>query len=113
VLAHFILALRNAGIPASITEYLALLRGMKEGVADYNVDDFYHLSRAALVKDERHLDRFDRVFGEVFKGLEQAEGEGFDELCGSCRRNGSARWRRSCSTRRRRQRSRRPAASTS
>ncbi len=80
MLAHFILALRNAGIPASITEYLALLRGMKEGVADYNVDDFYHLSRAALVKDERHLDRFDRVFGEVFKGLEQAESEGFDEL---------------------------------
>ncbi|MBL6079086.1 VWA domain-containing protein [Belnapia sp. T18] len=53
---------------------------MKAGVADYNVDDFYHLSRAALVKDERHLDRFDRVFGEVFKGLEAPEGEGFDTL---------------------------------
>ena len=49
--------------------------GMKEGVADYNVDDFYHLSRATLVKDERHLDRFDRVFGEVFKGLEPPEGD--------------------------------------
>ncbi len=75
MLAHFILALRTAGIPASITEYLTLLRGMKEGVADYSVDDFYHLSRAALVKDERHLDRFDRVFGEVFKGLEPPEGD--------------------------------------
>jgi uncharacterized protein with von Willebrand factor type A (vWA) domain len=74
MLAHFIFALRSAGIPASITEYLTLLRGMKEGVADYNVDDFYHLSRATLVKDERHLDRFDRVFGEVFKGLEPPEG---------------------------------------
>ena len=73
--ATFILALRQAGLPASITEYLALLRAMKAGVADYSVDDFYHLSRAALVKDERHLDRFDRVFGEVFKGLEPPEGD--------------------------------------
>jgi hypothetical protein len=75
MLAHFILALRTAGIPASLTEYLTLLRGMKEGVADYNVDDFYHLSRATLVKDERHLDRFDRVFGEIFKGLEPPAGD--------------------------------------
>src|SRR3954465_299050 len=75
MLAQFILALRSAGIPASITEYLTLLRGMKEGVTDYSVDDFYHLSRATLVKDERHLDRFDRVFGEVFKGLESPEGD--------------------------------------
>ncbi len=73
--ATFILALRQAGLPASVTEYLALLRAMKVGVADYSVDDFYHLSRAALVKDERHLDRFDRVFGEVFKGLEPPEGD--------------------------------------
>ena len=71
----FIAALRAAGIPASLTEYLVLLGAMKAGVAEYSVDDFYHLSRAALVKDERHLDRFDRVFGEVFKGLEPPEGE--------------------------------------
>jgi uncharacterized protein with von Willebrand factor type A (vWA) domain len=80
MLAHFILALRTAGIPASITEYLTLLRGMKENVADYSVDDFYHLSRATLVKDERHLDRFDRVFGEVFKGLEPPEGDPQQEI---------------------------------
>jgi uncharacterized protein len=73
--ATFVLALRAAGLPASITEYLTLLRAMQAGVADYNVDDFYHLSRATLVKDERHLDRFDRVFGEVFKGLEPPEGD--------------------------------------
>ena len=35
-----------------------------------SVEDFYYLSRAALVKDERHLDKFDQVFGHVFKGLE-------------------------------------------
>jgi uncharacterized protein with von Willebrand factor type A (vWA) domain len=75
VFAPFILALRAAGVPASIMEYLALLRAMKEGVAQFSVDDFYHLCRAALVKDERHLDRFDRVFGEIFKGLETPAGE--------------------------------------
>ena len=74
--AQFVLALRDAGVPASITEYLILLGAMRAGVADYSVEDFYYLSRAALVKDERHLDRFDRVFGQVFRGLEAAtEGE--------------------------------------
>ncbi len=34
------------------------------------IDEFYYLSRTALVKDERNLDKFDRVFGHVFKGLE-------------------------------------------
>ncbi len=70
--AQFVLALREAGVPASITEYLTLLGAMRAGVADYSVEDFYYLSRAALVKDERHLDRFDRVFGQVFRGLEAA-----------------------------------------
>ena len=76
----FLFALRKAGVPASTTEYLALLRAMKAGVAEYNVEDFYYLSRATLVKDERHLDRFDRVFGEVFKGLEPPEGEVTGEI---------------------------------
>ncbi len=72
--AQFVLALREAGVPASITEYLTLLGAMRAGVADYSVEDFYFLSRAALVKDERHLDRFDRVFGQVFRGLEAPAG---------------------------------------
>ncbi len=80
MLATFILKLREGGLPASITEYLSLLGAMKAGVADYNIDDFYYLSRTALVKDERHLDRFDRIFGEFFKGLEPPEGEEPREL---------------------------------
>ena len=72
--APFLLALRGAGLPVSVTEYLALMGAMREGVAEYSVEDFYFLSRAILVKDERHLDRFDRVFAEAFKGLEAAEG---------------------------------------
>jgi uncharacterized protein with von Willebrand factor type A (vWA) domain len=72
---RFFLELRQAGVPTSIKEYLVLLEAMKSGVADFNVEDFYYLSRAVLVKDERHLDRFDVVFGEIFKGLEKPEGD--------------------------------------
>lgn len=78
--APFILALRAGGVPASITEYLSLLGAMQAGVADFSVEDFYFLARAALVKDERHLDRFDRIFGECFKGLERPEGPAVEEL---------------------------------
>jgi uncharacterized protein with von Willebrand factor type A (vWA) domain len=73
--ASLITQLRGAGLPVSITEYLTLLGAMRANVAEYSVDDFYFLSRATLVKDERHLDRFDRVFAEVFKGLEKVEGQ--------------------------------------
>jgi hypothetical protein len=71
--ATFLLSLKQAGLPVSVTEYLTLMGAMHAGIAEYSIDDFYYLSRAALVKDERLLDRFDRVFGECFKGLEPAE----------------------------------------
>ena len=67
---NFFFELRNVGVPVSLKEYLTLMDAMKAGVASYRVEDFYYLSRAALVKDERNLDRFDRVFGSVFKGRE-------------------------------------------
>jgi uncharacterized protein with von Willebrand factor type A (vWA) domain len=66
--------LRKAKVPVSLNEYLTLLEGMAAGVPGYSVEDFYFLSRATLVKDERNLDKFDRVFGQVFKGLEAPEG---------------------------------------
>ncbi len=78
--AGFMFALRKGGVPVSITEYLAFLGAVQAGVAEYNLDDFYYLARSTLVKDERHLDRFDRVFGEFFKGLESPEGELAREL---------------------------------
>ena len=49
---------------------------MEAGLADYDVEAFYYLARAALVKDERHIDRFDQVFSHVFKGLQAVSGEG-------------------------------------
>jgi uncharacterized protein len=67
---NFFLELRQAKVPVSLREYLTLLEAMKQNLAAYNVDDFYYLSRAALVKDERNLDKFDRVFGRHFNGLE-------------------------------------------
>ncbi|WP_282608343.1 VWA domain-containing protein [Pelagibius sp. Alg239-R121] len=68
--------LRDAEVPVTLREYLDLLNAVQSGVADYRVDDFYYLARTVLVKDERYLDRFDQVFGHVFKGLEKAEGVG-------------------------------------
>src|SRR3981189_1167498 len=67
---NFFLELRQAKVPGSLRESLPLMEAMKIGVADYSVEDFYYLSRSALVKDERNLDKFDRVFGHCFKGLE-------------------------------------------
>ena len=62
--------LRTAKVPVTLKEYLALMDALSRGVIDLRVDDFYYLSRAALVKDERNLDKFDRVFAHAFKGLE-------------------------------------------
>ncbi|GAB4195622.1 MAG: VWA domain-containing protein [Thalassobaculales bacterium] len=73
MLTGFFLNLRQARLPVSLTEYLTLLEGMKAGVAGFTLDDFYVFSRATLVKDERHFDRFDRVFGESFKGIEPTD----------------------------------------
>src|ERR1700750_364173 len=62
--------LKAAGVPVTLREYLTLMQAMDADLASRRVEDFYYLSRAALVKDERNLDKFDRVFGHVFKGLE-------------------------------------------
>ena len=65
--------LKSAGVPVTLREYLTLMEAMEADLASRRVEDFYYLSRAALVKDERNLDKFDRVFGHVFKGLELME----------------------------------------
>jgi uncharacterized protein with von Willebrand factor type A (vWA) domain len=67
---NFLDELRAARIPASMKEHLMLLEALKAGVIDRQVEQFYYLSRSVYVKDEAHLDRFDQVFGKVFKGLE-------------------------------------------
>jgi uncharacterized protein len=70
VFINFFLELKKAKIPVSLREYLTLMEAMDARVASGSIDEFYYLSRAALVKDERNLDKFDRVFGECFNGLQ-------------------------------------------
>ena len=67
---RFFFELKNAGIPVSLREHLTLLEAMRRNLACYEVNKFYYLSRSTLVKDERYLDRFDRVFSQCFQGLE-------------------------------------------
>lgn len=62
--------LRQEGVPVSLREYLAFLEGMQAGLTTYDTDAFYYFARASMVKDERHIDKFDRAFSQAFKGLE-------------------------------------------
>jgi hypothetical protein len=82
MLIDFFYTLRSAKLPVSVHELLSLLEALKAGVVGPNgdpamtgegawkIDDFYFLSRAVMVKDEKHYDKFDRAFGAYFKGVE-------------------------------------------
>jgi uncharacterized protein with von Willebrand factor type A (vWA) domain len=76
----FFHALKSHGLPVTLREYLTLMEAMEAGVAGWKVEEFYYLSRAALVKDERNLDRFDLVFGKVFKGIETLTADRLAEI---------------------------------
>ncbi|MGC9370316.1 MAG: vWA domain-containing protein [Paracoccaceae bacterium] len=66
----FFETLRETGIPVSLREYLGFLEGMQAGLVTYDIEGFYYLARTAMVKDERHLDRFDQAFAKAFEGVE-------------------------------------------
>ncbi|MDY0746967.1 VWA domain-containing protein [Paucibacter sp. R3-3] len=75
MLIQFFYTLRAAKLPVSVKEFLTLLEGLQAGVIGSedsvpSVEDFYFLSRATLVKDEAHYDKFDRAFSAYFKGVE-------------------------------------------
>ncbi len=70
MLHHFFTSLRAAKIPVTTREYLTLLEALEKGAVDPAIDHFYSVSRTVLVKDERDFDKFDAVFGHVFKGVE-------------------------------------------
>jgi uncharacterized protein with von Willebrand factor type A (vWA) domain len=76
----FFLLLKNNKIPVSIKEYLTLLEALDKEVIQYNIDDFYFLSRAILVKSEEHLDIYDQLFGAYFKGIETINSEDFMQI---------------------------------
>jgi len=80
MLIPFFFMLRDGGMKTSITELLVLLEAMKKGVAGHSVENFYYLARATLVKEESQLDKFDRIFGVYFKGLEDSLADLFEEI---------------------------------
>jgi uncharacterized protein with von Willebrand factor type A (vWA) domain len=71
MLVSFFMQLREAGVPVSQSELLVLLEALKAQVCRPSAQDFYHLARLCLVKDERYYDRFDRVFAQLFEGAEE------------------------------------------
>lgn len=76
----FFHTLKQAGVPVSLREYLTLLEALDAGIGRYSAESFYYLARTTLVKDERNLDRFDRVFAQVFEGLEAISAEDVSEI---------------------------------
>ncbi|MDO8324585.1 MAG: VWA domain-containing protein [Phenylobacterium sp.] len=77
---RFFTELREAKVPVTLKEYLMLMEALDKVVIERTVDEFYYLSRSALVKDEKNLDRFDQVFSHVFKGLEKVDGIGVSDI---------------------------------
>ncbi len=80
MLTEFFLKLREGGVPTSIKEYLTLVEALQKHVISGSLDDFYLLARTSLVKDESHYDRFDRVFGEYFRGIQALPDDLFAEI---------------------------------
>ncbi|OQY67360.1 MAG: hypothetical protein B6D47_10840 [Rhodocyclaceae bacterium UTPRO2] len=74
MLIDFFHHLKQAKLPVSTKEFLTLLEALREHVAGHSIDEFYYLSRACLVKDESNYDKFDKAFGEYFKGVERIPG---------------------------------------
>jgi uncharacterized protein len=74
MLIDFFLKLKSAKVPVTTKEYLMLIEGMQKGVVGSSIDDFYYFARTCLVKDEANFDKFDRAFGEYFKGVEAVMG---------------------------------------
>ena len=75
MLIDFFYTLRAAKLPVSVREYLTLLEALQANVVGpaseaCSIDDFYHLARTVMVKDEKHFDKFDKAFGAYFKGVE-------------------------------------------
>ncbi len=76
----FFLLLKNDGFPVTIKEHLVFLEALDRDVAEYSPDDFYYLCRCCMVKHERHMDRFDRLFSAYFRGTQLADTDRLMEI---------------------------------
>ena len=72
MLIDFFYHLRAHKLPVSVQEYLTLLEALQARLMPPTVDDFYHLARMTLVKDETLFDRYDQAFAEFHRTLEAA-----------------------------------------
>ncbi|MDP5029394.1 MAG: VWA domain-containing protein [Paraglaciecola sp.] len=73
MLVDFFFKLRDYQLPVSLRELLDLLEALEKGVIFASVDDFYHLSKLIMVKDESHFDKFDRAFADYFEGVQSLD----------------------------------------
>jgi uncharacterized protein with von Willebrand factor type A (vWA) domain len=92
VLFDFFFAVRRAGVPASVKEFLTLLEALDRGLACGSVDDFHALSRLCLVKDEAYFDRFDVAFAAYFKGAKEIPGDLVTDIPAEWLRKLAERW---------------------
>ena len=70
---NFFTELRVNRIPVTLKEFLSFLEALNHGFGEFNLNEFYYVARTSLVKDERHIDRFDKVFSYTFQGLEKID----------------------------------------
>lgn len=68
---RFFTELRSQNVPVTLHEFLMFLRGLQAGIATYDIETFYYFARTAMVKDERHIDRFDKAFAASFDGISE------------------------------------------
>ena len=74
MLIDFFLHLKQRKLPVSTREYLTLIEALQQRVSGHSIDEFYHLSRTCLIKNEANYDKFDNAFGEYFKGVTSIPG---------------------------------------
>jgi uncharacterized protein with von Willebrand factor type A (vWA) domain len=65
----FFYTLKRRKVPVSIVEWMTLMEALSKGCIS-NLDEFYYLARAILVKSEAYYDHYDVAFQEYFKGIE-------------------------------------------
>ncbi|MFC2060642.1 VWA domain-containing protein [Chloroflexota bacterium] len=68
----FFYILRKRKVPVSITEWMTLMKALDKGCIS-NMDEFYYLARAILVKSESYYDPYDVAFQEYFQGIETTD----------------------------------------
>ncbi len=64
---NFFYLLRAYKIPVAITEWMMLMRALKNGLIASNLNRFYTIAKAILIKNESFYDIFDQCFLHFFK----------------------------------------------